>query len=71
MSIIHISYMGMTHFSLKAAVVGKLYRSAVAPRPYSESLANLIASTLFSFSIRVKKPFCDHGRKSCRVVSGK
>jgi hypothetical protein len=31
----------------------------------------LIASTSFSFSIRVKKPFCDQGRKSGKVVSGK
>jgi len=30
MSTIHTSYTGMTHFSLKAAVVGKSYRSAVS-----------------------------------------
>jgi hypothetical protein len=29
-SYIHTSYMGMTQFPLKAAVVGKLYRSALS-----------------------------------------
>ena len=81
MSIIHTSYTGMTHFSLKAAVVGKLYHSAVsATTAFTCSKTILQIVNKFDsfnlilphshFLLESKSHFAIKG-KSGKVVSGK